>query len=605
MNNLYRVAAVFCVMVLLAPARAQDTVLLWGDTHLHTAHSTDAYGSGNHIVGPDQAYRYAKGETVLHPALGSRIRIPRPLDFLVVADHSDYLGIQVYLQKDDPRLTSTPLGRRLQEMVRDSPGRVFRVIFGTDPDITPEQMLEVYQPIMGEPWNVEVDAADRHNEPGVFTAFAGWEWSSHENSRNLHRVIFTDADSARLKSFFPYSNLQSHKPEDLWSWLSETAERLAMDFIAIPHNSNMSDGLMFDRVDSYGRPFTVDYIRTRMRWEPVVEITQAKGTSEVHPQISPNDEFAGFEIFRRLFFAKEPVPSPADYVRYALLLGLELEDELGLNPYRYGIIGSSDIHTGLVTVDENDFHGAVARDSRLETRQAAPRNRPPEQSAALNAWELSASGLAGVWAAENSRQAITAAFKRKEVYATSGPRILLRVFAGFDFSQEDAASSDIAAIGYSRGVPMGGDLGRATRRQAPTLLIHAVKDSVGANLDRLQVIKGWLDKEGVTHEKVYDVAWSGERKNDDSGRLPAVGNTVDVDSATYTNTIGAPQLSTAWMDPDFDPDARAFYYVRAIEIPTPRHQVYDAAALEMDPRETGQVLTIQERAWSTPIWYTP
>lgn len=586
-------------------ALGETTQLLWGDTHLHTSHSTDSYGSGNYIIGPDEAYRYAKGETVLHPSLGSRVRIPRPLDFLVVADHSDYLGIQLYLQKDDPRVTSSEMGRKLQQMVKDNPNRVFRVVFGSDPDVSPAQMLEVYKPIMGEPWKTEVDAAERHNQPGVFTAFAGWEWSSHEQNRNLHRVIFSADSAEKLKAFFPYSNLESQRPEDLWAWLDKTSTELDMDFIAIPHNSNMSTGLMFDKVDSEGRPFTADYLRTRMRWEPVVEITQAKGTSEVHPDLSPNDELAEFEIFRRLFFAQEPTANEADYVRYALLRGLQIENEQGLNPYKYGIIGSSDIHTGLVTVDENDFHGAVARDAKLETRQAAPRNRPANQAAALNAWELSASGLAGVWAQENTREAIAAAFKRKEVYGTSGPRISLRVFGGYDFSQRDLKAKDIASVGYRKGVAMGGDLSRASKRKAPTLLIHAAKDAIGANLDRVQVIKGWLDDNGETQEKIYDAAWSDDRKINSDGKLPSVGNTVDVNTATFKNNIGAEQLTAVWTDPDFNLNQRAFYYVRAIEIPTPRHQVYDAVALQMNPEETAQPLTIQERAWSSPIWYTP
>ena len=367
----------------------------------------------------------------------------------------------------------------------------------------------------------------------------------------------------------------------------------------------MSAGLMFDRVDSGGRPFTADYARTRARWEPVVEISQVKGTSEVNPELSPNDEFAEFEIFRRLFFAQQPKALPGDYARSALLTGLELQQQIGVNPYKFGMIGSSDIHTGMSTTEESSFGGAVARDARLEDRQAAPRNRPPGQAASLAAWELSAAGLAGVWAHANTRDAIAAAFKRKEVYATSGPRIQLRVFGGFAFKPAHARALDVADPGYRYGVPMGGDLANAPRGKPVELLIHAVRDPEGANLDRIQVIKGWLDRSGKAREKVFDVAWAGDRRPGADGRLPPVGNTVDPATARYTNSIGAAQLATLWRDPGFDPARAAFYYVRVLEIPTPRHQVYDAVALNMDAAQTAQPLSIQERAWSSPIWYTP
>jgi len=595
----------FLLLLLVAHGGYAQTELFWGDTHLHTSHSTDAYASTNQLADPDVAYRYAKGQPVLHPTLGNRVIIPRPLDFLVVADHSDYLGLQVYLQKDDPRLTGTANGRRLQEMMRENPGSIFRTIFGANPEFSAEELMATYRPIMEQPWLDEIAAAEKHNEPGRFTAFAGWEWSAHADNRNLHRVVFSPASAEQLQQFFPYSNLDSTRPEDLWRWLEDTSSNIGADFIAIPHNSNMSTGLMFDLVDSDGRPITARYARTRARWEPVVEITQAKGTSEVHPALSPNDEFAEFEIYRRLFFRQEPTPQAGDYVRSALQRGLLIQEDTGVNPYKFGVIGSSDIHTGLATLDENNFMGAVARDTLPSYRQSAPRNRPPEESASpLSAWELSASGLAGVWAEENTREAISAAFSRKEVYATSGPRIALRVFGGFNFEPEHAQANDLAATGYSLGVPMGSDL-TASEGQSPTLLIHATRDTRGANLDRIQVIKGWLDDEGNAREQIYNVAWSGNRALDNAGNLPAVGDTTNPATASYENTIGAPQLATVWQDPDFDPEVIAFYYVRVLEIPTPRHQVYDAVALGMDAAETEQPLAIQERAWSSPIWYTP
>jgi hypothetical protein len=343
-----------------------------------------------------------------------------------------------------------------------------------------------------------------------------------------------------------------------------------------------------------------------MRWEPVMEITQAKGTSEVHPALSPNDEFAEFEIYRHLFFAQEPTPEAGDYARSALLRGLTIEGQVGVNPYRLGFIGSSDIHTGMATLAEDNFGGAVARDILPSLRrEAAARDYPPNAGARLDAWNLSASGLAAVWATDNTRDAIAQAFSRKEVYATTGTRIGLRVFGGFDFAPRDAGAADLATVGYRGGVPMGGDLTRAPRNAAPTLLIEAVKDPAGAMLDRVQVIKGWMDRAGVTHEQVFDVAWSGDRRPDSDGLLPAVGNTVDLATASYENSIGAARLATVWTDPAFDRAESAFYYVRVLEIPTPRHQVYDAVALGMDPQATGFATTIQERAYSSPIWYTP
>ena len=584
---------------------AQDTQLLFGDTHLHTSHSTDGYGSGNTTLGPDEAYRYARGEPVIHPIIDARMRISRPLDFLVVADHSDYLGLQKYMQIDDARLTATAKGRELQQMARDNPGAVFRMIFGANPDFSREDLMSIYSPIARQPWLDEIDAAERYNEPGVFTTFAGWEWSSHADNVNLHRV-FSPSDAEVLRAFFPYSNLDSVRPEDLWAWLQATETEHGAEFVAIPHNSNMSIGNMFDMFDSDGRPISADYARTRMRWEPVIEMTQAKGTSEVHPALSPNDEFAEFEIFRRLFRAEEPVPNASDYARSALLRGLRIEADVGVNPYRFGMIGSSDIHTGMATLAEDNFGGAVARDILPQTRrEAAARPYPPNASARLDAWNLSASGLAAVWATENTRDAITEAFKRREVYATSGTRIALRMFGGFTFDELEPNAEDMTAFGYRQGVPMGGDLTGAPRDGAPTFLIRALKDPLGANLDRVQVIKGWLREDGGTQERIYEIAWSDGRRLDANGRLPPVGNTVDLSDATYQNSIGDTELAAVWTDPDFDRTEPAFYYVRVLEIPTPRHQVYDAVALGIDPADTGHPTTIQERAWSSPIWYTP
>ncbi|MBZ5694813.1 MAG: DUF3604 domain-containing protein [Acidobacteriia bacterium] len=584
-------------MLVTLRANSQETHLYWGDTHLHTSNSIDAFSTGNINADPDTAYRFAKGLPVLHPSLRTRVRIARPLDFLVVSDHAELMSLQTELLKGNAQMLATEWGKRLRAELQADPRRSVM-------NFKPEERQEVYKQlftieIRRGTWAAQVDAAERYNEPGKFTAFAGWEWSSAPDWKNLHRVIFTPSDAATAKKFIPFSSNESQKPEDLWHWLEKTEKETGAEFIAIPHNSNLSGGLMFDMVDSAGRTITAEYARMRMRWEPVVEATQVKGTSEVLPELSPNDEFADFEIRRKLLIGTPTPPNKGDYVRYALLRGLEIEQNTGANPYKFGMIGSTDSHTGLSSVEENNFLGKLAMDALPQERYR------PSSPVIFPAWEMSASGIAGVWATANTREAIAAAFKRKEVYATTGPRISLRVFGGYSFTKIDADAKDVSKAGYSKGVPMGGDLWNAPKGKAPSLLIYAVKDPTSGNLDRIQVIKGWLDASGQTHEHVYNAAWAGERKLNSEGKLPAVGNTVDVRTATYSNTIGTAQLATVWTDPDFNPAQRTFYYVRVLEIPTPRHSTYDAVALGIDVKETHQPATIQERAYSSPIWYTP
>ena len=537
------------------PVTGQERNVYWGDTHIHTSYSSDAYRFGNVTADPETAYRFAKGLPVVHPALGSRIRLHRPLDFLAVSDHS-------------------PIGRGAP--------------------IEGDQNTPEFREAA---WSLYVDAAERNNDPGTFTAIIGWEWTSTPNRANLHRVVFTPTDAETAKRFLPLAAGDGPRPEDLWSWLEETSDRLGIDFVAMPHNSNLSRGLMFDMVDSEGRPISAEYARTRMRWEPVAEALQMKGTSETHPFLSPEDEFANFEIFPVLFGGDTPVPYAGDYVRTALLRGLQIEQGVGVNPYKFGLQGATDSHTGLSDADEDLYSGRTGV-------LAGPAGGFAESIVGVG-WNSAAGGITGAWSTANTREALTAAFKRKEVYATSGPRIQLRVFGGFEFEAEDADTRDIAAVGYGGGVPMGGDLAQAPNDTPVSLLIHAVKDPTGANLDRVQVIKGWLDEDGETHERVYDVAWAG-RRTAANGKVPAIGNTVDVARATYDNSIGTAELSTVWVDPDFDADERAFYYVRVLEIPTPRWSTYDAAALGLDPeQDLDRPATIQERAFSSPIWYTP
>ena len=539
------------------PVTGQERNLYWGDTHVHTSYSSDAYGFGNVTADPETAYRFAKGLPVVHPGLGSRVRLDRPLDFLAVADHSPF-GAGAPIEGD----RNTP---EFQEAA----------------------------------WSLYVDAAERNNNPGTFTAIIGWEWTSTPNRANLHRVVFTPANAETAKKFLPLSARDSPRPEDLWSWLEETSDRLGIDFVAMPHNSNLSRGLMFDMVDSDGRPISAEYARTRMRWEPLAEVLQMKGTSETHPFLSPEDEFANFEIYPFLLLGGPAVIDPGAFVRTALLRGLQIEQGVGVNPYKLGLQGATDSHTGLSDTDEDMHAGYVAIISGpAGGLEPAPRGRGV-------GWDGAAQGITGAWSTANTRQALTAAFKRKEVYATSGPRIQLRVFGGFEFEAEDANARDVAAVGYGGGVPMGGDLAQAPNDTPVSLLIHAVKDPAGANLDRVQVIKGWLEDDGETHERVYDVAWAG-RRTAANGKVPAIGSTVDVARATYDNSIGTAELATVWVDPNFDADERAFYYVRVLEIPTPRFSTYDAVALGLNPEQaTDRPAAIQERAYSSPIWYTP
>jgi hypothetical protein len=588
-----------------SPAAGEPTQLFWGDTHLHTSFSPDAYFFGNRTAGPDDAYRYAKGGPIVHPYHRARIRIETPLDFLVVADHAEMMGVPYKLFQGDPALAETETGKRLVAMVQQ----------GKNQDVFLEFVDRINK---GEPyadldnaevkrsiWSESNQSAERNNEPGAFTAFIGWEWTSTPDGKNLHRVVFTPAGIEQSSQFVPYSSFDSGRPEDLWDWLDETSSRVGADFIAIPHNSNISGGLMFDAVDSDGRPISADYARQRMRWEGVVEMTQIKGDSETHPSLSPNDEFADFESFEHLIDAEAMAQGggiqfqAGDFARPALLRGLAIEDGVGVNPYKFGMIGATDSHTTAASAEEQNFHGKTAFDSTPENTFA--------EYLRIKGFgaDMSAAGLAGVWSEANTRDSLFAAFKRKEVYATTGPRIRLRFFGGWDFAPADAASPALARLGYEKGVPMGGDLTAAPAGGAPSFLIHAAKDPKGANLDRVQVVKGWLGSDGAPQERVYDVVWSDGRTPGSEGNLPPVGNTVDLATGFYTNTIGDAQLATVWTDPDFDAARRAFYYVRVLQIPTPRHTLYDAIALGMDPAETGHPPTLQERAYSSPIWYTP
>ena len=599
-------------------ASAEPKQLLWGDTHLHTNNSFDAYLNRNMSGSPDVAYRYAKGLPVIHPFHRARVQIETPLDFLVVADHAEYLGAirtinESGIPKDDLDLVDAAKAMYvdywIQGVVENDDGfAAFASLLPKQSSVEEAAARGLDSSIPGAKlmarnvWKEAIQTADQHNDPGNFTTLIGWEWSSIPGGANLHRVVFTSADAELAAKFEPFSSATSQYPEDLWAWLETTSKEIGAEFVAIPHNSNISKGYMFDNKSLRGVPFTPESAALRAKWEPVAEATQFKGDSETHPAVSPNDPFADFETYSHYIQQDPPPydPKAGDYIRSALLRGLAIEERIGFNPYRFGLIGSTDSHTGLASAEEPNFWGKFPRDSIPENKRriSITKNGP-------NGWSMSASGLAAVWAEDNSREAILAAFKRREVYATTGPRIGVRVYAGWDLTEADLAPGSIDEVAGDRGVPVGGELPAAPEGGAPRFLIQVTKDPKSGNLDRVQVVKGWIDASGKTHERIFDVAAEDGRGRDANGAFIAVGNTVDPDRFTYTNTIGSSALSTVFEDPDFDATRNAFYYIRVLEIPTPRHSVGDALALGEDPRTIKRGWFIQERAYTSPIWYRP
>jgi hypothetical protein len=601
-----------------AAAAGEGKRLLWGDTHLHTYHSFDAFALGNTTAGPETAFRYAMGLPVIHPFHRARVRIGTPLDFLVVSDHAEYLGVIRHVYEQGVQTEN--LGWIDTVKAKVATWTLRRAIDGEaalgkfagslpQPQDPAAGAVVLRQRGSALPWlpplpQVECDAwadtvrtADAFNRPGEFTAMLGWEWSSTPGGANLHRVVITDSGASAALLYQPFSFLNSPYPEDLWVWLDLTSARTGADFVAIPHNPNLSKGYMFSDETLRGEPLSAEYVAARRRWERVAEITQIKGDSETHPALSPDDPFADFETYP-YYLQSEVTPYVAgegDYLRPALRRGLALAQTLGENPFQLGLIGSSDAHTGLASAEEDNFHGKLGRDSIPENKRAT------WGGGGASGWSMSASGLAAVWAGENTREAIFAAIKRREVYATSGPRIAVQFFAGWEYGEELLQVADLYAAAAAAGVPMGGEISGAAGR-APRFVVRALKDPLGANLDRVQIVKGWSDRAGRTQEAVYDIAWSGERAPDERGRVPAVGSSVDVARASYQNSIGAAELSALWQDPAFDPEQPAFYYARVLQIPTPRHSLYDALALGLDHAE-GYPDTIQERAYTSPIWY--
>jgi hypothetical protein len=459
-------------------------------------------------------------------------------------------------------------------------------------------------------WDEYIRVAEQYNDPGRFTAIIGYEWTSTEDGNNLHRNVLYRDGGDLARRMLPYTAAESFNPEDLWKWMQRYEDKTGGRVLALAHNGNMSNGIMFpvEKNPATGKPLKADYVKQRARWEPLYEVTQIKGDGETHPLLSPNDEFADFETLAlgnlNLTVPKKDDMLQYEYAREALKNGLKLGAKLGTNPYQFGMVGSSDAHTALAAVEEENYFGKHAGCEPSADRWDHPMAKFAGRR--YEGWAMSASGYAAVWATENTREALFDAMMRKEVYATSGPRILVRFWGGWDFKPEDAQSRLPAEIGYSKGVPMGGELQQAGWGDEPTFLVAALKDPYSGNLDRIQIVKGWLDKKGRTHEKVYNVAWGDaeSRELDRKGRLPPVGNTVDVENATWTNTIGDPELITVWKDPDFDRKQSAFYYARVIEIPTPRWTAYDAKRFDVE-MDDEVWMTIQERAYTSPIWYTP
>jgi len=582
------------------------TQLLWGDTHLHTNLSLDARAAGV-ILGPEDAFRFARGEEIT-ATNGMRVKLGQPLDWLVVTDHSDAMGTMKEIVAGNPNLLTDPIVKDWHERIKlggaSAIDTAIEVVETFTEGKTPEILLS--RAFQRSIWDQVVDTADSLNEPGRFSAIIGYEWTSTPSGNNLHRnVIYRDgADVAR--KMLPYTVAESDKPEDLWKWLESYEDKTGGQVLALAHNGNLSNGIMFpDTNPATNQPITADYARTRERWEPLYEVTQIKGDGEAHPKLSPTDEFADYEnwdISNLGPVPKEDWMLQHEYAREALKKGLKHEANLGSNPFKFGLVGSTDSHTGLTTAEEDNFFGKLSHTEPSAERMAT--DIAHFDNIRWPGWYQVASGYTGVWATENTRGAIWDAMLRRETYATTGSRIMVRFFGGWDYVAEDANTRMPANVGYTKGVPMGGDLTNAPAGKPPSFLVAARKDPSSGNLDRIQIIKGWLDADGNTHEKVYDVRWSGDRQSGADGKLPPVGNTVDIANATWTNTIGAPELITVWTDPDFDPGQRSFYYARVLEIPTPRWTAYEAKYFEVEaPAESP--MTTQERAYTSPIWYTP
>ncbi len=570
----------------------------FGDTHLHTGLSTDAYMRGNRKLDRDSAYKLAKGGTITADN-GMKVKLRRPLDFLVIADHAEGIGVMKGLFEADPDLLKTKVGRQMYKAFKadekKTGGTLSRDMYWKVKAIKFED-----HSFTARIWDHVTASADKNNEPGKFTAFIGYEWtrSAIDHPQHLHRVVIFKDDKEKARQVLPFSQIDSVYPEDLWAYLQGYQEKTGGEILAVPHNPNLSGGLMFRPLNSKGEPIDAAYAASRARWEPLLEVTQIKGDSETHPLVSPADEFADYETWPAKKYRTKEWEQVAkyEYARSALKLGLGHKATVGVNPFKFGMIGSTDAHTSMSAIDDNNYWGKFPPEEPSATR---PTDYLKEGAAPWNA-----AGYAAVWANENTRESLFEAMKRRETYATTGPRMTVRFFGGWGFDKGDANRPDLSKTGYDKGVPMGGDLASAPKGKAPSFLIRAVKDPDGANLDRVQVVKGWRSADGELHEKIYNVALSDGRK-DKGQKTKRVGSTVNVKDASYTNTIGEAELATVWADPDFKADELAFYYVRVLEIPTPRWTAYDAKYFDIKDIPDEVEMITQERAYTSPIWYTP
>ena len=580
----------------------------FGETHLHTSFSTDAGMIGN-TLGPEDAFRIARGEPFVS-SMGVPGQLSRPFDFVVVSDHSENLGLAPAVAASDPALLAVPWGKKLHDLVKaGKPMEAF--------DMFVAQIMKAEDPLLGSDlprtyWLLETAAAEKYNEPGLFTALIGYEWSSAPAGANLHRnLIFRDGKEM-ADTIIPFSSYDSVDPEDLWDFMEAYEKNTGGKVLAIAHNGNLSDGLMFDDVTlTTKEPLDRDYAERRMRWEPIYEVTQIKGDGETLPALSPSDEFADYYTWEPASFSEKtttPEMLPNEYAREALKRGLAFEEDIGANPFKFGMIGSTDAHTSIPSTEEDSFFGKISAaepsGSPLRYEELVNGRNSPDPETKTRLYESMAGGLTAIWARENTREALWDAMANKEVYATTGTRMRVRVFGGWDFASADLDRSNFAEHGYDHGVPMGGDLADAPDGKAPTMLIRALRDPDGANLDRLQIIKGWLDQDGNTHERIYDVACADGRGVQDRRCDSPVGNTVNIAEASYDNSIGDPFMAAVWTDPDFNAEQRAFYYVRVLEIPTTTWLAFDVKYFDIDLPDDA-LMEGQERAYTSPIWYTP
>lgn len=583
----------------------------WGDTHLHTSYSTDAGMIGNRL-GPEEAYRFALGEEVL-TSTGQRARLIRPLDFLVVADHAENLGLAPMIEESNPELLKSANGRRLYDMVKAGDGyEAFRV-WGEEGVSRNTDIID--NPRMTRTvWDRQIASAERFNDPGRFTAFIGFEWTSinnQENPSNLHRVVIFKDGGDKAGQVLPFSTFDSEDPEDLWEYMAQYERQTGGSVLAIPHNGNLSNGLMFATQRLNGRRLTTDYAVNRSRWEPLYEVTQIKGDGEAHPMLSLDDEFADYGTWDKADIAglkaKENSMLPYEYARSALQVGLQQQLRLGVNPFKFGMVGSTDSHTSLASTREENYWGKMASGEPSPDRYEhyVIKSIGDNEELSTFEYETLASGLAAVWARDNTREALFEAMQKKETYATTGTRMTVRFFGGWSYAADEVFRPDAVSIGYDKGVPMGGDLTDAPAGRAPVFMVGALKDPQGANLDRIQIVKGWVNGGGERQERIYDVAVSDGRPIDDDGRCRTpVGDTVNTVDASYLNNIGDAELRAVWTDPDFDPDQLAVYYVRVLEIPTPTWQAFDQKFFGIDMPDQVPLIH-QERAYTSPIWYTP